>query len=351
MSHSHNNQVYFLCPSNVATGGPELVHQAASTLLGLKVKAYMLYMNKCFDPVHPRFKKYQVPYTYEIEDREENILVIPEIYFGMAKEFSRTKRYAWWMSVDNYLHKCSLRDIFRNKKYFNSINRICFYTLKLIKKDIFQKLYVTPRNISRSSRICLSDNSLFDLHLYQSEYAKRFLLNNGIRNIARLSDYISEEFISDESICFSNREDRILYNPQKGFKYTRQLMRFLPKSKWVPLKDMTPKEVKMLMKSSKIYVDFGPHPGKDRIPREAAINGCIVITSRCGSANYYADIPIDDDFKFGINKWELKRASDWINHCLRDYDNQIIRQDGYRKMIRAEKNIFIEDIKTIFKVS
>ena len=49
---------------------------------------------------------------------------------------------------------------------------------------------------------------------------------------------------------------------------------------------MTPEQVVDLMSESKVYIDFGNHPGKDRIPREAVINGCCVITGVRGSARF-----------------------------------------------------------------
>ena len=41
--------------------------------------------------------------------------------------------------------------------------------------------------------------------------------------------------------------------------------------RWVPLIGMTTEEMRSCMSKSKVYIDFGNHPGKDRIPREAAI--------------------------------------------------------------------------------
>jgi hypothetical protein len=67
-------------------------------------------------------------------------------------------------------------------------------------------------------------------------------------------------------------------------------MAFMPKYKWIALENLTTIEMKKLIGKSKIYVDFGNHPGKDRIPREAAINA--------GSANNSIDLSINDEYKF-----------------------------------------------------
>ena len=109
----------------------------------------------------------------------------------------------------------------------------------------------------------------------------------------------------------------MLYNPKKGIEFTRQLIEAAPDLNWVPLENMSNEEVRGKLKTSKVYIDFGDHPGKDRFPREAAISGCCVITGKRGSAAY-DDVPIPEDF------------------------------DGYRSTIKAEKNKFIEDVRSIF---
>ena len=68
---------------------------------------------------------------------------------------------------------------------------------------------------------------------------------------------------------------------------------------WVPIENMTPREVGELLASAKVYVDFGEHPGRDRIPREAALAGCVVITGTRGSAGNGIDIPIPSEYVIG----------------------------------------------------
>ena len=67
---------------------------------------------------------------------------------------------------------------------------------------------------------------------------------------------------------------------------------------WVPLQNMTRSELVNVMRVAKVFVDFGYHPGKDRLPRECAANGCCVITGMRGSANYFEDVPIPSKYKF-----------------------------------------------------
>lgn len=47
-----------------------------------------------------------------------------------------------------------------------------------------------------------------------------------------------------------------------------------------PIINMTRDEVIRELQRAKVYIDFGNHPGKDRIPREAAILGCCAIVGK-----------------------------------------------------------------------
>ena len=60
---------------------------------------------------------------------------------------------------------------------------------------------------------------------------------------------------------------------------------------------LSPEQVQAMLKKAKVYIDFGGHPGMDRIPREAALAGCIVVTNREGSAAFRQDVPIPSQYK------------------------------------------------------
>lgn len=47
---------------------------------------------------------------------------------------------------------------------------------------------------------------------------------------------------------------------------------------------LSAEEVQAMLKKSKVYIDFGGHPGMEHIPREAALAGRIIVTNRAGSA-------------------------------------------------------------------
>jgi hypothetical protein len=171
-------------------------------------------------------------------------------------------------------------------------------------------------------------------------------MNNQFSQILPLSDYINTDFYTSPTT--ENRNDIILYNPKKGYKYTKELIKLTPGWTWIPLQGLTVDEMINLFKISKIYVDFGFHPGKDRIPREAALNGCCIITGRKGSANYFEDVAIFDYYKIDEIRSSKAAVISRIREVLIDYDHHFRNFDFYRERILEEKKIFEKHVKDIF---
>lgn len=91
---------------------------------------------------------------------------------------------------------------------------------------------------------------------------------------------------------------------------------------------MRPEQVMKTMDESMMYIDFGNHPGKDRIPREAALRDCIILTSTNGSAHNELDVPIASEFKFDINmscemmeKTVIEKISKALHFNIENYAN------------------------------
>ncbi len=99
-------KIYIACPANVATGGPEALHQLCfnlRTVLG--EDAIMFYYQKNYDdPVHPTYKSYQNTYSSIIQDHSTNILIVPEVEDGLVllNQYRNIKKFIWFLSIDNY---------------------------------------------------------------------------------------------------------------------------------------------------------------------------------------------------------------------------------------------------------
>ncbi len=95
-----------------------------------------------------------------------------------------------------------------------------------------------------------------------------------------------------------------------------------------------------------IYIDFGHHPGRDRIPREAALAGAIVLSSLKGSAKNSVDIPIDDLYKFD----DIEVLPEKIHNIFSNYQKHRQSQYPYYEIIKKEKQKFRDEVKTLLDI-
>lgn len=327
-----DTKVYVLCPANFQTGGPELAHQFASTLISFGVRAYMFYYriaNTNFnknDPVHATYKKYHVPYTLHMEDKPHNILVVPEAVTEMFYGLKKIQRVLWWMSVDNYLSHLM-------KRFSNDLK-------DTLAKPLAKFFYFGKED---------SDVE----HFVQSEYARQFVKLNGIadKKIHMVEDYLNQTFLTRAAqVDLSKKENIVAYNPQKGFEVVKVLIADAPDIDWRPIENMTPAQVQKLLASAKVYIDFGNHPGKDRIPREAAVSGCVVLVGKRGAASNDVDINIPAEFKFDLQEASSQDVIDKIREVFENFSAAHEKQAAYRARIHDDKNRFVNEVAEAFEI-
>lgn len=304
---------YIVAPAGISSGGPELAHQMCRELINNGCEAYMYYLYA--DSMMPvdiecveKYDKYDT--THEMDfakvNQNGNIVVVPEGLVNLvsfAKVLSRATLVLWWMSVDNYFVANSLSEL-------------------------------------------AQADTLFNLHLVQSKYAETFLTENGIceDKILYVSDYISDkygQFIYPAEF----RKDIALFNPKKGLGKLKPVMDRMPHLNWIPLINLSEDEMLLYFEIAKVYIDFGGHPGRDRIPREAAVCGCCVVTNRMGSAGYHEDVPIDNIYKVDTDADYIIASIELIDSIVRNYAVRVEDFKEYREWIKDEINRFKEDVK------
>lgn len=328
----NNTKIYVACPANTATGGPELLHQLAYELNHLGFNTYMYYYNRVENknPVHEAYVSYNNAFVDTIENNKNNIIIVPEVRTDLLYQYNKIQKVIWWLSVDNYFSFLN-----SNSKFKKVIKYILYYLNIYPKAKIYR--------FGKKEKI---------IHFVQSEYAKQMLKRKGIDNIFYLSDYLNSLFIECQTINIHNKKENIVvYNPKKGIQFTKSIIRAAKHIKFIPIENMTRTEVADLLSKAKVYIDFGNHPGKDRIPRETAISGCCVITGKDGSAKFYEDVPIESEFKFDAKIQNIPLIIKKIEDCFENYEVESKKFQNYREIIKKERPKFIEDIKNIFQVA
>jgi hypothetical protein len=346
-----HTKIYVAAPANTFTGGPELLHQIVYHLRNnLEINAYMYYFPKdILDPVHPFYKDYNNPFVTEIIDSSENILIVPEVYSAVSllKKYKEIRKTIWWLSVDNFY----LSFILNSKKNLflpRAINKLTFL---LFKKRIFDITNLAYKKIRKNQIDLVKFMPIknADYHFAQSYYALKHLEEKGVEKnkVFYLSDYLNENFLKTQT-DLSKKENIAAYNPQKGFLFTKKIMKHGKDIKFVPLINMTREEVIKTLQRAKVYIDFGNHPGKDRIPREAAILGCCVITGKRGSAAFFEDVPLPDEYKFEDIEKNIPKIIGKIKDCFDNFEERYKDFEYYRNIIKNEPKKFSEDLKKIF---
>lgn len=327
--------VYIFAVDGLKTGGPELLHQLAFVLNSIGVGAKMVYVKNSFPLEITRadvIDEYAC-YCSETEanlseiDQEENMVVVPEILYEIFDDIHQATKVAWWLSVDGY--KNILKDKYGfSDEDFNDISNLDYYKFRE-RDDVF--------------------------HLAQSYYAIDFLTTTlGIPNerIDYLSDYINDVYlqINPEELDIQ-RKNMVIFNPKKGgWRLKKLIDETQDEILWVPLENLTKEKMRLHMLIAKVYVDFGNHPGKDRIPREAAISGCCVITGRQGAAAYEQDVPIPEKYKIDDSSdVDVPKVRELILDIFENYEERSEDFDGYREMIRGEKEKFVMDVMRLFR--
>lgn len=289
--------VFIACPERTVTGGVELLHQLCHELD--KYDGVDAFIWCPFSGVETTIPKV---YAEEYKNRTGvpdigDVVIFPEIWAQFANN-DKFRNVIYWESVDN-----------------------------------------APKGLK------LKDNIL---HLAQSAYAYDYL-QTGFKipnkRLIFVTDYINRKFM--EPYEEGERLRLVLYNPAKGLEFTKKIMKYAPDIAFMPITKLTTNEVIDLMRHSMVYIDFGNHPGKDRLPREAAMCGCLVITGRNGSANYYDDVSIPEQYKFERCEIQLPLICNKIRDIFDHYDEDRYHFSGYKNDIKHEYGWFSTGVRQL----
>lgn len=282
-----------LCPGWIKTGGPEALHQLAFQLNEIAgVSCSILYYGKRSPQVIREYQAlYPVPPTQELNQRGAHI-VFPETFDPRHVPCPvGGSRWVWWLSANRYF----------------------------------------PVNHYAGCG-----------HLFQSEYARTKLLGLGVRGLM-LTDYIRDYYL-DEPLITAARHPWIAFNAAKSSLGALLLSRAQPFT-LVPLRNMSAHEIRQTLSKCRIYMDFGTHPGRDRLPREAVLNGCMIVTGLEGAAGNKIDIPIPPVYKMSMG--DLPQSTPRFNAWLDAYDHHIGDFHSYQQVVRTQKEFFRKEVASL----
>jgi len=272
-----------VCPGGAVTGGPEALHQLVYMANQIEAgSAAIMYVPNV--PTPSAYLKYGCPTVTSVS--ADQLVVLPEIWPEMARQFPDSRCALWWLSVDN----------------FGSHGQV--------------------------------DLSGISLHLCQSEYAMRHVSWKVSAPKMMLTDWVDLRWLDVP------RYARVVVNPAKDAGLMRPFMARHSEVEFVELAGLDRVGVARLLWGSQMYIDFGRHPGRDRPPREAALAGCVVLSVELGSARLSDDMPLDDCYKFS----SLDECSAALEMVMSDWRTHHEAQAGYRSVVANQRDVFRREV-------
>ena len=335
MSKTPYRKVFIYYPRGLQTGGPEALHQLAAELRLSGVASFLVPLKGTErQPKVDAYEHFGVPEAFEIEDAEDCAVVVPEAGLSGLRGIQRAVKFCWWLSIDN-------SDVFRS-------NRIIAQGPKPGVRNRLRRLkhrLLLPREAVLRRRLLRSEV----IHLSQSRYASDFLFRRFGCTTSPLSDYTSLADIL-QAPRVTPPVASVAFNPAKGGDLILQLQNDIGDSlpcEWVPLRGLSRPELVAALRSATIYLDLGHQPGKDRIPREAAVAGAISLVARRGSGAFFEDVPLPDEHKIAMEN-PIRDAERAIRAVLKNPSAEAAKQDAYRNVIFSERQRFHDEVVNIF---
>jgi len=319
-----SGKVYILCPAFVATGGPESLHLLCHTLRRQGIDSYMVYLNEgmyklghpghgCVDRSdawqehiitqgkHETYSIYDTISTTDIDDNCDNTIIVPEIYLNALEKYNNITKVIWWLAS-----RILPDGTYKEHEWFN---------------------FSTNREI---------------YHLYNSKFAEYMLTSLNATNYFQLKTFVNENI----NFIDVDKQDIICYNPKKGYEFTSKIIQGL-EYEFVPITGMSPALVTETLSKSKLYIDFGHHPGRERLPREAALCNCCVISSFNGSAMFFEDMPIPEKYKFNVDISNIESINNLITSIMNNYDTHINDFILYKNILNNNRSQFNLDVRNL----
>lgn len=306
-------RIFVVCPGGVVTGGPELLHQLVGTLVGRGRDASIVYspLGKAF-PTASEYGRYGCPVALAIPDEPDVAVIVPEVATHLLARFRHARQVIWWLSVDNYRGGISGIHPF----------------ITLVRRIVRGRIPVAAT------------------HLFQCAFARDYVAEQFGRGGVMLSDFLAQEYF--ENASEAPRRNVVAFNPKKGRAYTARLMRAHPQLEFLPLQGMPREQLRQALDTCKVYIDFGEHPGKDRLPREAAARGAVVIVGSRGSARNDEDLPLPRPYKIDERAMPIGEVGRVIQDCFDRYEWHAREQQAWRDAIRRERAVFEEQVDRVF---
>ena len=308
------NKIAIATPIGGETGGPEALHQLCHTIRSFGVDAYLLPWegtenNKPVD----NYSGYDAPIDLSLA--KDTTLIVPETVPELILRGNRS--VIWWLSVEN--------SPLAKSKLFNAG--------KLEESE----------DILSSSEFWAKFHSPYLRHCAQSFYARDFVQRVFHTKAKMLTDYINQNDFND----LSRLNEELVTFSHKGSSYFPFFKDGLNDFNCVQISGMSKQRAMESLASSRLYIDLGHQPGRDRLPREAALSRAHVMLNKDGAGAIFKDAPLSDDYKFNVG--DSYAAVEKIRNYLKEKPTPRMSQIVYRNWVKSQESIFKMEVWKLLK--
>jgi hypothetical protein len=308
----------------------------------------------------------------KVHDSKDHIIVIPESRPDLIAKYKFSKKILYWLSVDNFLMSISpisrsiIVKLLNNLLLRGRFDLVWFDGLSKFKQYLkhdhsYRRILgnaVKGEYYSSFARDKQVQIPPADIHLLQSCYVYYFLTNF----IEKSKMFFLHEPLEDDYLNFSvskdRKEDIVTWNTRKAYPITLKIIKALKKNKVrvIALENVGKSNMINILGKSKIFIDIGLHPGRDRPPREAVALGNIVIVNNHGGCFYYDDCMIEPPFKVDCYtesrcNIDPKKVAKDILHYMENYEYYYKKYFAkFREYILEEPKLYQKEIEQLAKI-
>ena len=321
------NKIAIVIPGIKKTGGPESLHNLAYTLQRkFNIDCRIITYGDTKKNLN-YFLKYSPNYIHPNDKWIKNsFLIFPEVSTALLENYKFNEKAIWWLSYINHFNSLKFKYKFKN------------YGIK----GIFIKDQLRKKNDV--------------LHFFQTESSK-FYINTKYKinknNLLKLESPLNTNFYKNAKELTLKRDNSIVLNPAKLSKKSLSLAKDFFNNfgyKVTILNSKTREEVIDILSKSKFYLDFGPHPGQERLPRESIMLGCYPIVGFRGTATNYYDLSIPFKYKIECsNNLEKKHLYKALHIASEINDGNNIEYFNYRERTEKQPERFNSQLEYIVK--
>lgn len=327
------DRVWIYYPRGVRTGGPEALHQLCDSLREQGQEAFLVpWPTTLTSERVPAYRTYDAPEVVRPKVGELDAVVLPESSSANTHQWRNATVFRWWLSVDNsYPFRAEMT--WRSRKV--TLTRRRSPTLVAA---VAAEFALRPALLHRFQS---------HKHLAQSHYAAEFVRTRFREVAAPVSDYVTVPLCDEPNVV--KHRPVVSYNAAKsGRQIERVRLQTSQDIEWLPIGGMQPGEVEAALSRSHVHLDLGRQPGKDRMPREAALSGAITLIAGTGAGADRVDFPLPEEHRIPLIGSLATNAAEVLANVLDDLPGHHLRQRDFRLRLAQERTVFNAEVQRAF---